>query len=115
MTAGVAPFEVRLTGTGHEPVFFRSLYLRAEPSARLTALHEAAERALGLGPAGYMPHLSLLYADLDEDRKPAIAAGLGLLGVTLPMTIRVDAAEVWADFRAPAAGWRRLARVPLGG
>lgn len=111
VTAGVAPFEVTLTGVGWEPVFFRSLYLRAEPSARLTALREAARRALRLEPTPD-PHLSLLYADLDEDRKPAIAAGLDL---ALPMTIRVDAAEVWGDFREDAGRWRRLARVPLGG
>lgn len=114
LTAGVPPFEVRLTGAGHEPVFFRSLYLRAEPSARLTALREAARRALGLEPAPD-PHLSLLYADLPEDDKPAIAGGLGLLGVALPMTIRVDAAEVWADFREEAGRWRRMARVALAG
>ena len=114
VTAGVAPFEVALTGVGWEPVFFRALYLRAEPSARLTALREAARRALGLHPAPD-PHLSLLYADLPPDRKPAIAAGLGLLGVGLPMTIRVDAAEVWGDSREDAGRWRRLARVPLTG
>jgi 2'-5' RNA ligase len=112
VAAGVAPFEVRLTGTGYEPVFFRSLYLRAAPSSRLTALHEAAERALGLELEPYRPHLSLLYADLPPDRKPAIAADLGL---ALPMTIRVDAAEVWGDFRAPVPQWRRLARVALAG
>jgi|SRR3954449_9937621 2'-5' RNA ligase len=109
--ATVPPFAMRLTGIGYEPVFFRSLYLRAEPSAPLTALREAAERALGLEPAPD-PHLSLLYADLPPDRKPAIAAGLGL---ALPMTIRVDAAEVWGDFRAPVPQWRRLARVALAG
>ena len=114
VTAGVPPFAVRLTGIGYEPVFFRALYLRAEPSARLTALRAAAERALGLEPAPD-PHLSLLYADLPPDRKPAIAAGLGLLGLDLPMTIRVDVAEVWGDFRAPVPQWRRLARVPLAG
>jgi hypothetical protein len=114
VTAGVAPFEVTLTEAGWEPVFFRSLYLRAEPSARLVALREAARRALRLEPAPD-PHLSLLYADLDEERKPAIAAGLGRLGVALPMTIRVDAAEVWGDFRTDAGRWRRLARVPLTG
>jgi 2'-5' RNA ligase len=112
VTAGVPPFALTLTGTGHEPAFFRALYLRAGPSPRLTALREAARRALNLEPAPE-PHLSLLYADLDEDRKPAIAAGLGLFGVALPLTIRVDAAEVWGDFRAPAQRWRRLARVPL--
>ena len=111
VTAGVAPFDVTLTEVGYEPVFFRALYLRAEPSARLTALREGARRALRLEPAPD-PHLSLLYADLDEERKPAIAAGLELV---LPMTIRVDAAEVWGDFREDAGRWRRLARVPLTG
>ncbi len=111
VTAGVAPFEVTLTEAGWEPAFFRALYLRAEPSARLSALREAARRALRLEPAPD-PHLSLLYADLDEERKPGIAAGLGLV---LPMTIRVDAAEVWGDFREDASRWHRLARVPLAG
>jgi 2'-5' RNA ligase superfamily len=114
VTAGVAPFEVTLTEAGWEPAFFRALYLRAGPSARLSALREAARRALRLEPAPD-PHLSLLYADLDEERKPGIAAGLGRFGVALPMTIRVDAAEVWGDFREDAGRWRRLARVPLAG
>jgi hypothetical protein len=48
VVAGVPPFEVALTGFGHEPEFFRSLYLRAEPSARLTGLHEKGQRAWGL-------------------------------------------------------------------
>ena len=111
LVAGVPPFEVTLPGFGYEPEFFRSLYLRAEPSAQLTALHEAGERAWGLTGPPYRPHLSLLYArDLPEERKPAIADGLGL---ALPVTIRVDAAEIWGDFRDEVTRWRRLARVPL--
>lgn len=116
LVAGVPPFEVTLTGVGYEPEFFRSLYLRAEPTAVLTALHEAGQRAWGLEPGTgppYRPHLSLLYArDLPEERKPAIADGLGL---ALPVTIRIDAAEVWADFRDDVTRWRRVARVVLTG
>ena len=117
LVAGVPAFEVALTGVGYEPEFFRALYLRAEPTAILTALHEAGERAWGLGISGtgppYRPHLSLLYArDLAEERKPAIADGLGL---ALPVTIRVDAAEVWGDFRDDVTRWRRVARVVLTG
>ena len=113
LLAGVPPFEVTLPGFGYEPEFFRALYLRAEPSAQLTALHEAGQRAWGLTGPPYRPHLSLLYArDLPEERKPAIADGLGL---ALPVTIRVDAAEVWADFRDEVTRWRRVARVPLAG
>ena len=113
LVAGVPPFEVTLPGFGYEPEFFRSLYLRAEPSAQLTALHEAGQRAWGLTGPPYRPHLSLLYArDLPEERKPAIAGGLGL---ALPVTIRVDAAEIWGDFRDEVTQWHRVARVPLAG
>jgi 2'-5' RNA ligase len=110
--AGVPPFEVTLTGVGYEPQFFRSLYLRAEPPAVLTALHEAGVRAWGLKPAPYRPHLSLLYSQLPEERKAAIADALGL---ALPVTIRIDAAEIWADFTDDVTRWRRVARVPLEG
>ena len=113
LVAGVPPFEVTLSGPGYEPEYFRSLYLRAEPSVRLTALHQAGQRAWGIEGPPYRPHLSLLYArQLPEERKPAIADGLGL---ALPVTIRVDAAEVWADFRDEVTRWRRVARVPLTG
>ena len=113
LVAEVLPFEVTLPGFGYEPEFFRSLYLRAEPSARLTALHQAGQRAWGIEGPPYRPHLSLLYArQLPEERKPAIADGLGL---ALPVTIRVDAAEVWGDFRDEVTRWRRVARVPLAG
>ena len=113
LVAGVPPFEVTLSGFGHEPEFFRSLYLRAEPLAILTALHEAGGRAWGLDGPPYRPHLSLLYArDLPEQRKPAIADGLGLAP---PVMNRVDAAEIWADFRDQVTRWRRVARVPLAG
>ena len=113
LVAGVPPFEVTLSGPGYEPEYFRSLYLRAEPSVRLTALHQAGQRAWGIEGPPYRPHLSLLYArQLPEERKPAIADGLGL---ALPVTIRVDAAEVWGDFRDEVTRWRRVARVPLTG
>ena len=113
LVAGVPPFEVTLPGFGYEPEYFRSLYLRAEPSAQLTALHEAGQRAWGLTGPPYRPHLSLLYArDLPEERKPAIADGLGL---ALPVTIRVDAAEIWGDFRDEVTRWRRVARVVFTG
>src|SRR4029077_7138247 len=113
LVARVPPFEVTLPGFGYEPEFFRALYLRAEPSAQLTALCEAGQQAWGLSGPPYRPHLSLLYArDLPEELKPAIAGGLGL---ALPVTIRVDAAEIWGDFRDEVTRWRRVARVPLAG
>jgi 2'-5' RNA ligase len=120
MLSGRAAFEVTLGGFGHEPEFFRSLYLSVEPSEPLTALNEAARQGLEQILPPYRPHLSLLYADLPEDGKDAIAAGLEL---ELPVTVRFEAVELWADNgpRVPAdhaadvASWHRIARLLFPG
>jgi 2'-5' RNA ligase len=112
LAAGVRPFEVRFAAAGYEQAYFRALYLRAEPSPQLTALHEAARAAWALDARPYLPHLSLLYADLAEERKRAI---VGALDIQLPLTIRIGAAELWADHPAGVPGWHRVARVPLSG
>jgi 2'-5' RNA ligase len=112
VVAGVPRFPVTFTGIGHEPVYFRSLYLRAEPSAQLTALHEAARRAWALDVRPYQPHLSLLYSDFPVERKLHIIA---TIGITLPFTVEIGAAELWAASEHGAAGWRRRHTIPLTG
>ena len=112
LAAGARPFEVRFAAAGYEQAFFRALYLCAEPSPQLTALHEAALAAWALESRPYMPHLSLLYADIAEEHKRAI---IGAVGVLLPLTIRLVAAELWADHQAGVPSWHRLARVPFPG
>ena len=112
LVAGVPPFEVSLAGFGHEQAFFRSLYLRAAPSAPLTTAHEAGIRAWALQAPPYMPHLSLLYCDLaPEHRSPRRAA----IQVPLPLTVRFDAAELWIHGQRGVSAWRPAARVPLDG
>jgi len=110
LTAGVRPFEVKFAAAEYEDVYFRALYLRAEPAPLLTALHEAAQVAWALDIRPYLPHLSLLYADIAEARKRAIIA---TLGIQLPLTMRINAAELWADHPAGVPGWHRVARVPF--
>jgi 2'-5' RNA ligase len=112
LAAGVHPFDVRFAAAGYEQAYFRALYLRAQPSPQLTALHEAARAAWALEPRPYMPHLSLLYADIAEEHKRAI---IGALGIQLPLTIHIEAAELWADHPAGVPSWHRLAQVPFVG
>jgi len=110
LTAGVRPFEVKFAAAEYEDVYFRALYLRAEPAPLLTALHEAAQVAWALDIRPYLPHLSLLYADIAEARKRAI---IDTLGIQLPLTVGINAAELWADHPAGVPGWHRVARVPF--
>jgi 2'-5' RNA ligase len=110
LAAGARPFEVRFAATGYEQAYFRALYLRAEPSPQLTTLHEAARAAWALESRPYTPHLSLLYADIAEEQKRAI---IDALGIQLPLTIRIETAELWANHPAGVRSWHRLARVPF--
>ncbi|MBV9094915.1 MAG: 2'-5' RNA ligase family protein [Streptosporangiaceae bacterium] len=110
LVADLPPFDVSFSGFGYEQEYFRALYLRAEPSAQLGALREAALRAWALPQAPYLPHLSLLYSGVGTERKRAI---LGDVGITLPLTLLFDAVELWADPGQGVSGWRRVARVPL--
>ena len=112
LAADARPFEVRFAATGYEQAYFRALYLRAEPSPQLTALHEAARAAWALVSRRYRPHLSLLYADIAGEHKRAI---IDALGIQLPLTIRIEAAELWADHPAGVRSWHRLARVRFSG
>jgi len=54
----------------------------------------------------------LLYADIAEEQKHAI---IDALGIQLPLTIRIEATELWADHPAGVPSWHRLARVPFPG
>jgi 2'-5' RNA ligase len=110
LAGGACPFDVRFATAGYEQAYFRALYLRAEPSPQLTALHEAARAAWALESRPYRPHLSLLYADIAEEHKRPI---IDALGIQLPLTIRIETAELWADHPAGVPSWHRLARVPF--
>jgi 2'-5' RNA ligase len=110
LAAGARPFEVRFAEAGYEQAYFRALYLRAEPSPQLTALHQAARAAWALEPRPYRPHLSLLYTDIAEEHKRAI---IDALDIQLPLTIRIETAELWADHPAGVPSWHRLAQVPF--
>ena len=118
--SGREAFEVKLNGFGHEPEYFRSLYLTVPDSEPLSKLNEAAREAFEQIRPAYRPHLSLLYSDLPEESKDAIATGLDL---ELPLTLRFEGVELWADNgpRVPAdhaadvASWHRIARLLFPG
>jgi 2'-5' RNA ligase len=113
LAAGVQPFTVRFAAVGQDQAYFRCLYLRAEPSQQLTALREAALAALALERRPYLPHLSLLYSDMAAQRKRPIIDALDL---RLPLTVPIDAAELWADDQqGVVSAWRRVTRLPFEG
>jgi hypothetical protein len=104
-------------------VYFQCVYLRMVPTDQLNRAHELAATAFGVVPGNgggrpYMPHLSLVYGDLDasERRTAAEEATRELLGDRAP-----DAGFVAEDISLwrtdindrTCRTWSRVDRFPL--
>jgi hypothetical protein len=112
LAADVPPVELTFTAIGHQDTYFRSLYLRAAPSAQLQALQEAGRQTFALDRLPPAPHLSLLYSDMTGEHKDPLIRDLG---VSLPLAVYFDAVELWVRDPRGIDSWHRAARVPLPG
>lgn len=74
----LAPIPLQLTDVGWTDDYYRCLFIRAECSPKLLAAHQAACAALGRRPeTDFMPHLSLVYGNLDAERKAQVVDSIG--------------------------------------
>lgn len=71
-----APFELSLTQTDMTSEYYRSLFVRIREQGALTELYKEAVEQLE-GRTEFMPHISLLYADLGRDEKADLIREIG--------------------------------------
>lgn len=115
----LAPLELAVTGLARGDFLFQTLFLALSANLPLRLWFEQALSVLG-NPKNYRltPHLSLLYAPLDETAKQNLAEQEQHWYATFcPPTLRFDrlalvtpGAGGWHDFD----GWREVAAWPLG-
>jgi len=100
---GAKAFPVRFVGPEIGDSYFRSLYLRVEPSPELLARHAAARDAFGrTEEPPFFPHLSLLYGAppppaVMEEVRPAAPDGFEVRTVDLYST--EGEVELWHRVR----------------
>lgn len=107
-------------------MFYQCVYLEAELGAPLAAAHEEAKRLLSEAgcelslpnPAGYLPHLSLLYGLEGAEHADARAAAAARLAAEEGPGFPAAAAFAPADLvvrrvDGPCAAWREVARLPF--
>ncbi len=78
LAQGQQPFTIKLGEIDYEEFHFRTLFVRAEKSEPLLALHNKAKEIFGkqdIPP--YMPHLSLLYGIFPNEVKEKIITRIG--------------------------------------
>jgi len=116
--------------------FFRSVYVKIEPSSALSELHKHVHAVLGVEPRTPLyPHLSLCYIDdkdaangardkfLEEldsqsrirrDEHDGILLNCGVGNADEDWLGGFDAPEIWiANCEGPVASWSILERIPL--
>jgi 2'-5' RNA ligase len=112
LAAGLEPFVIRLGSAGHQDAFFRCLFLHAHKDAALAGAHARALETFAIREArAFMPHLSLLYADLHSQERAALAAEIG---DALACAFEAALLEVHSTEGATAS-WKRLASFRLRG
>ena len=109
LAASLPPLTLRVVGVEAGERFFRCVYLRTTAPAPLRSLRGAAGAALGEAPRpGFLPHVSLLYADLSPEERAAAAAAVR----SWPSAIRFGALAV-VRTSGPVGEWAELGRSAL--
>ena len=105
---GARTFPVRFEGPEKGESYFRSLYLRVEPSPELLALHGAARDAFGrTEDAPLFPHLSLLYG------APPPPAVIEEIRLAVPDGFEARTVDLYST-EGEVERWRRGRRFRLG-
>jgi 2'-5' RNA ligase len=109
LVRGSQAFRIGFTGPETGESYFRSLYLRVEPSPELLALHVAARDAFGrVDEPPFFPHLSLMYG-----AAPA-SAFVEEMGCLAPDGCEARTLDVYST-EGEVEGWHPVRRLRLGG
>jgi len=125
LAGALRPFDVHLREVGQLDAFFRSLFVKVEPTPDVMRAGEMGRRLFKevhqKEPADpeYFPHLSLLYSDLAADEKQKIIstelADLGVRDDRSPINIafEVSKLEIRDTATRDTRNWRLLRELPL--
>jgi hypothetical protein len=103
-------FQLRLGSLDTTRAYFRSLFIRADPSTALLTTHTRASTWFGVAQTEeFLPHLSLLYGELaDKDKRSIIAR----LDRDYPAGYIAREIAIYATEGAPE-NWRLVESVAL--
>lgn len=105
------PLAIRLAELQSTDAYFRCVYARAELSPALRHAYTTACTQLNQTPGDFLPHVSLVYGDLDADTRKSLIAELG---GRLDVSFIADRVALYDPTGSPPT-WRRVADWPLTG
>ena len=107
----IPPFTIRLTEVDFLDEYFRCLFVRVAQTQPIMKANKVAQAVFSLEKQPtFVPHLSLLYADLPSGVKERIVASLGR---RLELDFKVSDLHLYR-IKGEVAAWCRTARFDLG-
>ncbi|KAG2492566.1 hypothetical protein HYH03_009228 [Edaphochlamys debaryana] len=120
----IKPFRINLSRVAQGPSHYVCVYIAVAQEEGAMAAGMTARQVFGVPSKPYMPHLSLVYADMGDDVKAqAVEYENARLFGTDPATrildtgFDVDRLTVWyvPEDDPSLASWTRVAEIPLSG
>ncbi|WP_437817027.1 2'-5' RNA ligase family protein [Sorangium sp. So ce1078] len=105
------PVELRVRGPATGSSRHQCVFLDVAPTAPLEALRRAAQAALGADETPFRPHVSLVYGDLPDERRRALAADPRVLALGHHVWW-AERLELWA-VEGPTPRWRCVDGIAL--
>ncbi len=105
----VEPMTLYLEDTDFRDSYYRSLFVRIAPNEALLALRERSLREFRLEHEPYMPHLSLMYREMDSGKKQQIIERVGKRFDLVFIPDKIHLVRV----SGPPETWKELLHIPL--
>ncbi len=76
LSKNIRAFRLEFTEIGNSDRFYRSVFVKIKKDPIIQEAYEKAVQTFGLEKKDFMPHLSLLYSDFDQDKRMKIISEL---------------------------------------
>lgn len=111
LALGQKSFSVTLQTVNYQDYYFRALFVKAEKTQPLLALHNRAKKIFEMQEIpSYMPHLSLLYGNYSQVIKEQI---IEAIGKNQAMDFAVNTIHLFKT-DGEVSAWYKVQEFPLG-
>lgn len=111
LAKSLRPHRLRMTHLDSRNEYFRCLFVKVGRTPPLVRAHRRAKEIFNLREQrGFLPHVSLIYGKLSQEKKRGVVASLGR---RFDLEFDVRRLRVVAIHGAPS-GWRRVKSFRLG-
>lgn len=112
LAASLPTLPVTINGLAGAPYYFRCFFARLQDN---DGIKHATTQAIGIfkikPTSDFLPHISLLYGQLDRDEKKTIPEQVG---DKIPRNLTLDKLRL-VRMSVSVSGWETVAEVPLSG